>query len=133
MKGNDYHFILSQAGRQYASERWQLNQYAGACPVSLDDYYQATKTQAAQVSVDRESLRQCFSDLIVTDMMLDQLGPALISQNSIFVYGPTGNGKTSLAERMLEAKWSQTSVRRRERATALMDLSERPPGMLRLP
>jgi predicted ATPase with chaperone activity len=33
--------------------------------------------------------------------LLDQLGPALISQNSIFVYGPTGNGKTSLAERML--------------------------------
>jgi predicted ATPase with chaperone activity len=33
--------------------------------------------------------------------MLDQLGPAIISQSSIFVYGPTGNGKTSLAERML--------------------------------
>src|SRR5665213_4464396 len=33
--------------------------------------------------------------------MLDQLGPAIISQTSIFVYGPTGNGKTSLAERML--------------------------------
>jgi predicted ATPase with chaperone activity len=33
--------------------------------------------------------------------MLDQMGPAIISQTSIFVYGPTGNGKTSLAERML--------------------------------
>src|SRR6476661_1519796 len=40
-------------------------------------------------------------DLIVTDRLLDQLGPALISQKSIFIYGPTGNGKTSLAERML--------------------------------
>ncbi len=38
---------------------------------------------------------------MVSDQLLDQLGPALISQNSIFVYGPTGNGKTSLAERML--------------------------------
>ena len=37
----------------------------------------------------------------MNDQLLDQLGPALISQNSIFVYGPTGNGKTSLAERML--------------------------------
>ena len=101
MRGNDYFFVLSQSGRQYASERWQLNHYAGACPVSLDDYYQATKLQAADVQVDRESLRHCFSDLVVTDHMLDQLGPALISQTSIFVYGPTGNGKTSLAERML--------------------------------
>src|SRR6476646_4602710 len=33
--------------------------------------------------------------------MLDQLGPSLISQKSVFLYGPTGNGKTSLAERML--------------------------------
>jgi len=46
-------------------------------------------------------LKSIFSDLVVSDQLLDQLGPALISQTSIFVYGPTGNGKTSLAERML--------------------------------
>ena len=51
--------------------------------------------------MDRRVLRQAFSDLVVSDRMLDQLGPAIISHNSIFVYGPTGNGKTSLAERML--------------------------------
>src|SRR6266478_1334119 len=61
----------------------------------------AIKAQGAKVNVDRRMLRDAFSDLIVTDRMLDQLGPAIISQTSIFVYGPTGNGKTSLAERML--------------------------------
>jgi predicted ATPase with chaperone activity len=101
MTGNDYRFILSAAGKQLAGERFQVSQYAGACPVGLKDYNAATKTQAAKVHVDRRVLRQAFSDLIVTDRMLDQLGPAIISQNSIFVYGPTGNGKTSLAERML--------------------------------
>jgi hypothetical protein len=101
MTGNDYNFVLSTAGKQLASERFQVSQYAGACPVSLPDYYAATKAQAAKVHVDRRTLRQAFSDLIVSDRMLDQLGPAIISQNSIFVYGPTGNGKTSLAERML--------------------------------
>jgi type IV secretory pathway ATPase VirB11/archaellum biosynthesis ATPase len=84
-----------------AGERFQVSQYAGACPVSLKEYQAATKAQAAKVHVDRKTLRNAFSDLIVTDRMLDQLGPAIISQNSIFVYGPTGNGKTSLAERML--------------------------------
>ncbi len=63
MAGNDYNFVLSAAGKQLGSERFQVSQYAGACPVSLKDY--------------------------------------VISQNSIFIYGPTGNGKTSLAERML--------------------------------
>ena len=101
MTGNDYNFVLSGAGKQLASERFQVSQYAGACPVSLKEYYAATKTQSAKVQVDRRVLRQAFSDLVVSDRMLDQLGPAIISQNSIFVYGPTGNGKTSLAERML--------------------------------
>jgi hypothetical protein len=101
MSGNDYQFILSGAGKQLASERFQVSQYAGACPVSLRDYQAATKAQAARVHVDRRVLRQAFSDLVVSDRMLDQLGPAIISQTSIFVYGPTGNGKTSLAERML--------------------------------
>ena len=101
MLGNDYHFTLSQAGKMLASERFQITQYAGAAPVCLRDYHAATKAQAAQVRIDRKSLRSAFSDLVVPDQMLDQLGPALISQNSIFIYGPTGNGKTSLAERML--------------------------------
>src|SRR5271169_8256 len=101
MSGNDYNFVLSAAGKQLAGERFQVSQYAGACPVSLNEYHAATKAQSAKVHVDRRVMRRAYSDLIVTDRMLDQLGPAIISQNSIFVYGPTGNGKTSLAERML--------------------------------
>jgi hypothetical protein len=101
MSGNDYQFVLSAAGKQLAGERFQVSQYAGACPVSLNEYHAATKGQSARISVDRRLLRQAFSDLVVSDKMLDQMGPAIISQTSIFVYGPTGNGKTSLAERML--------------------------------
>lgn len=101
MIGNDYNFQLSQSGKMLASDRFQVSQYAGACPVSLKDYNQAVKSQSARVHIDRRTLRSAFADLVITDRMLDQLGPALISQTSIFVYGPTGNGKTSLAERML--------------------------------
>jgi hypothetical protein len=101
MTGNDYQFTLSGAGKVLAGERFQISQYAGAAPVSLKDYHEATQAQTARVNIDRKSLRAAFSDLIVSDRLLDQLGPALISQNSIFIYGPTGNGKTSLAERML--------------------------------
>ena len=101
MIGNDYHFTLSQSGKLLAGERFQITQYAGAAPVSLKDYSAATTAQAAEVRIDRKTLRSAFSDLVVPDNLLDQLGPALISQNSIFIYGPTGNGKTSLAERML--------------------------------
>ncbi len=101
MIGNDYTFVLSQAGKNLASDRFQISQYAGAAPVSLNDYHAATRAQAARVTVDRKSLRAALSDLVVTDRLLDGLGPALITQSSIFLYGPSGNGKTSIAERML--------------------------------
>lgn len=101
MVSNDYSFVLSQAGKQLASDRFQISQYAGAAPVSLKDYIAGVRNQAAKVRIDRKALRTAFSDLVVTDRILDQLGPALISQSSIFLYGPSGNGKTSVAERML--------------------------------
>ena len=47
MTGNDYNFVLSAAGKQYANERFQVSQYAGACPVSLNEYHAAAKAQAA--------------------------------------------------------------------------------------
>jgi len=101
MIGNDYQFVLTSSGKQLASDRFQISQYAGSCPVSLKDYAAAAKAQSAHVRIDRRALKSAFSDLVIPDRLLDQLGPALISQNSIFLYGPSGNGKTSIAERML--------------------------------
>jgi len=101
MIGNDYSFSLTAQGRAVATERFQLCQYAGPAPVSIRDYDRATRAQAPKVKVDRSRLRGLLSDLVLTDRLLDQLGPAIISQDSIFLYGPTGNGKTSLAERLL--------------------------------
>src|SRR5207247_11317643 len=101
MLGNDYWITLSGAGRALAIERLHISKYAGAAPVALEEYTAAVKLQAAEVDISRKSLRNALSDLVVTDQILDKLGPAVISQTSIFLYGPTGNGKTSLAERLL--------------------------------
>jgi len=101
MVGNDYTFMLSGPGRQLAHERFQMTQYAGPCPVCLNDYHTGVKAQAATVSVNRQKLRQALADLVLTDALLDQLGPSIISQAALFLYGSTGNGKTSLAERLV--------------------------------
>jgi hypothetical protein len=101
MLGNDYSFCLTAAGRTLAVDRYQISHYAGAAPVSLKQYHKASKMQVAKIRIDRKSLRQAFSDMVLPDKLLDQLGPAAIAQTSIFLYGPTGAGKTSLAERIL--------------------------------
>jgi hypothetical protein len=101
MQGNDYSFTLTGPGRTLATARNEVCQYAGPAPVSLMQYHQVVKAQAAKVRVSRNSLRDAFSDLVLTDELLDQLGPSLIGHQSLFLYGGTGNGKTSIAERIL--------------------------------
>ncbi|HUO31180.1 MAG TPA: hypothetical protein VMU80_18295 [Bryobacteraceae bacterium] len=107
MVGDDYVFTLTGAGRTVAAERCRMCQYAGPAPVSLTAYQDAILDQRPQVAVNQASLRLAFGDLVVTDRLLDQLGPALVAQNSIFLYGPAGTGKTSLAERLLRVYGDQ--------------------------
>jgi predicted ATPase with chaperone activity len=58
-------------------------------------------SQAAEVVVTRENMRNAFSDIVVSDQLIDALGPALISQRAIFLYGPSGTGKTTISERLI--------------------------------
>ncbi|HXM40949.1 MAG TPA: hypothetical protein VN924_06830 [Bryobacteraceae bacterium] len=107
MIGDDYIFALTGAGRAMAAERCRMCQYAGPAPVSLTAYQQAILDQRPHVTINRSALRLAFGDLVVTDRILDQLGPALVAQNSMFLYGPAGTGKTSLAERLLRVYGDQ--------------------------
>ena len=101
MQGDDYRFGLTASGKSLAAERAGVCGYAGPAPVSLAGYEGAVRAQAAHVQVNRDSLAEALSDLVLPAPILDQLGPALISQKALFLYGPTGNGKTSVAERLL--------------------------------
>lgn len=100
LAGSDYIFTLTQLGREEARYRADSCQYTGIAPVSLTTYVKAVALQRVSVRVNRHSIRAAFSDLVVEDEMLDQLGPAFNSQHSVFFYGPAGTGKTSLAERL---------------------------------
>jgi len=100
MVGDDYIFALSPSGRAMSLERSATLQYSGPVPVSLAAYTKSARAQTAQVSINRESLRDAFHDVILNDGVLDSLGPALISQRSLFLYGPSGTGKTTISERL---------------------------------
>lgn len=99
--GEDFNFTLTTKGHDLATNRLKLTQYAGPVPVSLQQYKDVVKAQAAHIDLDERSLAESLSDLVVTGELLDQLGPAVISQKSLFLYGPTGCGKTSIAERLV--------------------------------
>jgi hypothetical protein len=101
MEGDDYIFSLSPSGRNLASERGLSSRYTGPAPVSLKSWTAAVRAQVANVDVTRDKLRRAFGDIVIEDRILDALGPALISRNAIFLYGPSGTGKTTVAERLM--------------------------------
>ncbi len=97
----NYEYILTNRGSQAAAEALQKTQYAGACPVPLASYVEAMRHQTIKnVVVTRRSIRQAFGDLIISEPVLNEVGPAVNSASSIFLFGYAGNGKTSIVERI---------------------------------
>jgi hypothetical protein len=94
-----YRYILTDLGRDRASQYMDVCRYVGPTPVPLAQYNDYVRAcMAARVSVAREQLATGFEHLIVNRAMFDQLGPAVNSGKSLFLYGKPGNGKTVVAE-----------------------------------
>ena len=92
---------ISSPGRQRARELLELNQYAGPAPVPIGEYAVMAERQAIVDSVvSRDQLEEAFRHLVLGDEVFDGLGPALAAREAIFLHGPPGNGKTSIAEAM---------------------------------
>jgi hypothetical protein len=94
-----YRYGLTDLGRERAGAYLDANQYIGPAPVPLAQYNAYVRAaRDARGYLDRDRLTGGFTHLVVSAGMLDQLGPAVNSGKSIFLYGPPGNGKTVVAE-----------------------------------
>ncbi len=101
MDGRDFTIALTTLGQKHANDRLAQSRYAGAAPVSLETYRSVVAAQRLAVYVNREMLKNAFSDLVIDDGLLDELGPSLNANGAMFLYGPPGTGKTSIAERIV--------------------------------
>src|SRR5271157_41222 len=104
-----YTYGITGAGVQRAREALERSQYSGQAPVPFEVYNEAIRRQkSGHLTVTSRTMRQILSQLVISESTFQRLGPALNSGTSIFLYGPPGNGKTSVARAFGNLVLSQT-------------------------
>jgi predicted ATPase with chaperone activity len=95
-----YRYRITDAGRERAALFLQHSHYVGIAPVPIARYqeYMREFERRAPRHANRARVRGAFSHLVMSDRVLDQLGPAINAGHSMFVYGPPGNGKTVISQ-----------------------------------
>jgi hypothetical protein len=96
-------YALSDNGRIAAGEAMEQTQYMGPAPVSLADFQaQIAKQPITNEMLDVPTLRAAFAGLVLSDQTVNRLVPAVSAGRTVLLYGPPGNGKTSLGTRIAE-------------------------------
>jgi hypothetical protein len=101
--GTTMRYELSERGRAWAQEALKLSQYAGPAPVTLEAF--CARVHLQKVTNERvtfDKVRAALHGYTVTDEFVKEIGPALNAGRATLMYGPPGNGKTSVAQRFAE-------------------------------
>jgi hypothetical protein len=95
-------FAISAAGRQRAAEMSSVQtRYLGPCPISFEDYLDLIRSQVTGKSpVTDAQLKKALGELELEQHVIDQIGGAMVSRASLFIFGAPGNGKSTITERM---------------------------------
>lgn len=90
---------LTEKGMKRAGDAFDRSQYVGRIPVPLEDYTEAIllQTQTTQ-RITPSQVQRALSNLILPENFHRKIGPAVNAGTSIFLYGPPGNGKTTIAQ-----------------------------------
>ncbi|PTX51784.1 hypothetical protein IQ03_00869 [Gemmobacter caeni] len=102
--GNEMGYQLTDGGKARALDALAQSEYYGAMPVPLETYSQQVKRQSVRnMKLTRDQLMSGMGHLILPENLIGNLGPAVGSGRSILMYGPPGNGKSSISNGIRDA------------------------------
>jgi hypothetical protein len=111
--GNEMAYQLTDAGKARALDALSQSEYFGAMPVPLSVYREQIRRQSIRdIQITRAQLTTAMGHLILPDDLLSNLGPAVSSGRSILMYGPPGNGKSSISNGIRDAMGDKIYVPR---------------------
>jgi hypothetical protein len=94
-------FTLTEAGHRACLLSMERDRYVGPAPVTFAVFAQAVAAQSIRGNrLQRDDLLPHFADLVMQEATFDAVGPAMNSGKALFFYGPPGNGKTAICQRM---------------------------------
>ena len=100
----DFVYELTDEGEQKA--RWYASRctYCGSAPVPLREYVAAVEKQSIKKARPKlPDLCAALADLSLSTTTISQIGQAVHAGRGLFLYGEPGNGKTSIAERIIRS------------------------------
>ena len=102
--GSEMGYQLTDAGKARALDALAQSEYYGAMPVPLTVYAEQVKRQSIRnIHISRQQLTDAMGHLILPPDLLSNLGPAVGAGRSILMYGPPGNGKSSISNGIRDA------------------------------
>lgn len=95
------HYKITEQGREQAARLLEICGYVGPAPVRLENYAAMLRWQFANTPpVQPENVTAALSGLVISPKAAQFAGLAVSSGRSLFVYGPPGNGKSSLGRQI---------------------------------
>lgn len=94
----DMKYSFTDAGHRWVLDALKQGRYTGPAPVTLDEFTaQVNLQKITNETITFDRIRGGLGKLVVEDNIIESIGPALNSGRAILLYGPPGNGKTSVA------------------------------------
>jgi hypothetical protein len=98
------HYKITDQGKEYAARLMEMCAYIGPAPVRLDTYSAMLRWQFANTAeVKPEHVVAALQGLVISPKAAQMAGLAVSSGRSMFVFGPPGNGKSSLGRQIQTA------------------------------
>ena len=108
---NEIAYALTDLGRGRAHGAMEKSLYVGPVPVPLEAYERQIERQSVNdLHIGRDDVHRAFDGIVIAQRLLDQVGPAMNSGRAIFIHGPSGSGKSSLAFQTIYAEGQRRYV-----------------------
>ena len=94
----DMRYVFTEEGRRWVMDTLNQTRYTGPAPVTLEEFVRQVLLQkTTNELITFERIKEASKHLTFETRLIEQAGPALNSGRAMLLYGPPGNGKTSVA------------------------------------